>query len=335
MACASGKSLMQFNCRPHSQWCSCNQICIFIATVSASPSITTGTFARAKRRSSAPLAIADNKGGEVNELKSTVEALKMEVSQLKELIRELRGEVNASAKVPHKPGGEHANNIPRETPWNVVARRGKRNSGSRPPPKDSHAQAKSVHNPHHTTHQSQKNHMPKSRIPVKGARKIWGTLRHTTTLAVQNTLKALTKCCNNGLTIKRKFKATHGDRNRVTKWWFVLRGEEQLLEQLQEEWPAVSVQTSWKLEPVLSYGSISDVPGASAAEQQRECGERSAANFGTEHNDGVHRTVENNDRTHSAVENNGGEATAVESGSPKVVELQNSSASSIFFPVFC
>ena len=31
-----------------------------------------------------------------------------------------------------------------------------------------------------------------------------------------------------------------------------------MLEQLQEEWQAVLVQTCWKLEPVPSYGSIPD-----------------------------------------------------------------------------
>jgi len=58
------------------------------------------------------------------------------------------------------------------------------------------------------------------------------------------------------------------------KRWFVLRGEEQLLEQLQDEWPAVSAQTSWKLEPVLSYATILDDPGTATAEQPMKSGER-------------------------------------------------------------
>jgi len=63
------------------------------------------------------------------------------------------------------------------------------------------------------------------------------------------------------------------------KWWFVLRGEVlQLLEQLQDEWPAVSAQTSWKLEPVLSYTTIIDNPGTATAEQPMKSGERSAVN---------------------------------------------------------
>ena len=61
----------------------------------------------------------------------------------------------------------------------------------------------------------------------------------------------------------------------------MLRSEEQLLEQLQEKWPAVSVQTSWKLEPVLSYGDIPDNPDPPTAEQQMEYGKRSTANSGS------------------------------------------------------
>ena len=38
--------------------------------------------------------------------------------------------------------------------------------------------------------------------------------------------------------------------NCVTRWWFVVRCEESALEQLQEEWQAVALQTAWKLEPL-------------------------------------------------------------------------------------
>ena len=242
---------------------------------------------------------------EMTTLREAVEAMKLEIVQLKETVTSLTNST-----------GEQGD-IPKETPWNVVARgRGRQNPGSRPPPKDKHAQSKSVHSSHHPAHtERQQNHLPRSRIPLKGARKIWGTLRHTTTLAVQNTLKALTKC-SSGLTIKRKFKTA--DRNQVTKWWFVLRGEEQLLEQLQEKWPAVSVQTSWKLEPVLSYGDIPDNPNPPTAEQQMECGKRSAANSGGGHDDSAHSIPGNSVRIHSDsdVENNRGEATTVEPGSP-------------------
>ena len=90
-------------------------------------------------------------------------------------------------------------------------------------------------------------------MPVKGARKVWGTLRSTTTHAVENTLRTLTNINAKGLVVKRKFKTARNDSGRVVKWWFVVRGEESVLEQLQKEWPTISIQTSWRLEPVLSY----------------------------------------------------------------------------------
>ena len=47
------------------------------------------------------------------------------------------------------------------------------------------------------------------------------------------------------LVVKRKFKTARNDQ-RVTKWWFVVRGDESVAKGM------VSVQTSWRL--VLSYG---------------------------------------------------------------------------------
>ncbi len=241
----------------------------------------------------------------------------MEVAQLKELIHNLRVEAGDPASKPHKYGGERGNN----TPWNVVVSRGARgarNPGTKPksPPKGSHAEPQPSHSSHHT-HPSQQSR-PKNQMPVKGARKVWGTLRHTTSSAIQNTLKILTKNGSNGLTVKRKFKTAPSDRNRVMKWWFVLRGEEQLLEQLQDEWPAVSAQTSWKLEPVLSYTTIPDIPGTTTAEQPKESGERSAVNSSSSGGSAVGQ----NDSAH---ENNGGEAMAI--SEPEVVELQSTAAS--------
>jgi len=86
---------------------------------------------------------------------------------------------------------------------------------------------------------------------VKGARKIWGTLRTTTTTAIERALSTLTKVSSKDVVVKRKYKTAQRDPHQVTKWWFVLRGEEEVLQQLQEEWPSVALQTTWKLQPVL------------------------------------------------------------------------------------
>ena len=89
-----------------------------------------------------------------------------------------------------------------------------------------------------------------TRVRVTGARKIWGTMKSTTAAAVADALKALAKSPQNALSVKRKYKI---NAKRVTHWWFVIRGEESLLEQLQSNWHLVNVQTAWKLEPVFKH----------------------------------------------------------------------------------
>ena len=57
-----------------------------------------------------------------------------------------------------------------------------------------------------------------------------------------------------GLTVKRKFKTSRNSPQTVTRWWFVISGEENLLQQLQEEWPEInSNEEKWSLEPLLYY----------------------------------------------------------------------------------
>ena len=97
---------------------------------------------------------------------------------------------------------------------------------------------------------------PKS--AVEGKRKVWGTLRSTTATAVKNTIKAITKI--DGLDVKRKYHvkntrqgASTGPKIQVSKWWFVITGEEPTLQSLMENWSAVKYQTNWSLEPVLSF----------------------------------------------------------------------------------
>jgi len=59
-------------------------------------------------------------------------------------------------------------------------------------------------------------------------------MRNTSASAVANTIKSLTtlSASQNDLIIKRKYKRAHNDQKRVVKWWFVIRGDEKLLEKL-------------------------------------------------------------------------------------------------------
>ena len=84
------------------------------------------------------------------------------------------------------------------------------------------------------------------KLTVRGSRKIWGTLRSTTVAAIKNAFKA-TKVPSENLIIQRKYTMTRGT-SLEQKWWFVIKGNEEVLVRLQEEWEQyIGIQTTWKL----------------------------------------------------------------------------------------
>ena len=55
-----------------------------------------------------------------------------------------------------------------------------------------------------------------------------------------------------------------GGIKHEVRWWFVIKGDESVLEQLDEKWqqpPATIVPPRWKLEPLMRYKSV-DAPPA-------------------------------------------------------------------------
>ena len=62
-----------------------------------------------------------------------------------------------------------------------------------------------------------------------------------------------------GLDVKRKYhvqktrEVSMGPKPQLSKWWFIISGEEPVLQLLMEKWNAVSYQTNWTLEPVLTF----------------------------------------------------------------------------------
>ena len=98
---------------------------------------------------------------------------------------------------------------------------------------------------------------PRPKERVVGARKIWGTLRTTTSNAVSSTLSKLTSK-GNQVQVKRKFKSIQ-NTNKTVRWWFVIRGSEDMLQDIDSEWDHVSAQTNWKLEPLLKFPDPVDV----------------------------------------------------------------------------
>ena len=82
------------------------------------------------------------------------------------------------------------------------------------------------------------------RVVVPGVRRIWGTLKSASTTAVSSTLNKLTTL-GNQLTVKKKVRSG----STGSHWWFLVKGSEEVLKKLEEEWSRVSLQINWKLEP--------------------------------------------------------------------------------------
>ena len=53
------------------------------------------------------------------------------------------------------------------------------------------------------------------------------------------------------LGIKRKYKSA--ENGSVKKWWFVIRGDEDLLDKLDNQWNEIATHTGWRLEPSYSF----------------------------------------------------------------------------------
>ena len=93
---------------------------------------------------------------------------------------------------------------------------------------------------------------------MPGVRRIWGTLKSASITAVSSTLNKLTTL-GSQLTVKKKVKP--GGKH----WWFLIKGTEEVLKNLEEEWVRVSLQIDWKLEPCTRPKIDSDVPNLSPA----------------------------------------------------------------------
>ena len=86
----------------------------------------------------------------------------------------------------------------------------------------------------------------KQKCRVAGVRRIWGTLKSTTTNAVSGTIRKLANV-DKDLRVLRRLKKS-GEK---TQWWFVLKSEEETLANLEKEWNKIHLQTNWKIEPCL------------------------------------------------------------------------------------
>ena len=78
-------------------------------------------------------------------------------------------------------------------------------------------------------------------------KRVWGAKRDATASVVLQTVKQLTKIDpEKRLTVNRKFQ--EGESDRRDHWWYLIRGSEAALADIENLWNSVSLQVGWKLE---------------------------------------------------------------------------------------
>ena len=193
----------------------------------------------------------------VAELRDEISALKAELSELKSaLAEEKRTSSSLATEIAslrcHGETSQVSTNPERS--YASAAKRGTQ-SGNRAPrrrPKQAHPRA-------HTGNavassqdsiaaggrtDSDQVNASAPREMVRGARRVWGTMRSATCTTVKNTLSRLTSV--NSLQVKRKFNQS--TRSGKDKWWFIVRGSEEVMQSLENAWEPVKLQTGWQLE---------------------------------------------------------------------------------------
>ena len=79
-------------------------------------------------------------------------------------------------------------------------------------------------------------------------------MKSCATHTVSDTLAQLCPTVSAKLQLRRKFQTTDSaSGSHITKCWFVIHGAEDVLNELQDEWENIAVQTSWKLEECFMF----------------------------------------------------------------------------------
>ena len=99
-------------------------------------------------------------------------------------------------------------------------------------------------------HRQQDRRSTTGRVPVVGARRVWGAYAFCTPAVIQSAIAKLTTI-EVKLQIKRKTKVLP---NNKSMWWFVIHSQESVLSVLEAEWDKVHLQTNWSLERCFISG---------------------------------------------------------------------------------
>lgn len=181
---------------------------------------------------------------------STTQALSDEVRELKATVAASSNRRQPQPGRGHdsqKSGDKGLQGEKGKLPWNVVVRK-KGRLPSMQGVQDGVSKGESAKD-------SGPRKSQRKRTPIEGARRVWGSVKSATSVAVKATIQRFSTV-GGKLSVRRKYRMTGDNPARVTKWWFVIRGDEEDLQTLQKEWPQVATQTAWKLEPLYRY----DVP---------------------------------------------------------------------------
>ncbi len=72
---------------------------------------------------------------------------------------------------------------------------------------------------------------------------------------MSNAVKKLTSLGDKEVKVVRKYRK-HGNK---AKWWFLLKSDEEVLVDLENQWDSIELQTKWKLELCFKPASSLDV----------------------------------------------------------------------------
>ena len=202
-----------------------------------------------------PTCTFDRQQAVIQDLQSNVQALTEEILQVKASLETLLKVPSCTYTAPGPAaGGEDREKgaVSSKLCWNVVASRKKGTktkggfvSSSCMPPKNNVANSTSRRSGCGSA-QSNKHAVSGTKEVFTGVRRIWGTMKACTVPTVIKSITRLTGIGSN-VQVKRKYKTN--DKGKVVKWWYILRAEEAVLNQLEQEWEKVQLQTLWKLEP--------------------------------------------------------------------------------------
>ena len=209
-----------------------------------------------------PCCCRERQQEEIAALRNTVEAMKLEIVQLKESLTSLTTEVGKSyasrvAKNATSRGSRSRSTreqgdkrSERATPSITQPSSGAEDSGT-----DTKGSSATTSAGKGSTDIASGG---KSKVKVAGARRIWGTLKNSTTNTVKNVILRLCKV-DGEIRVRRKDKE---GKSKKSTWWYVVHGDEHLLTELESKWASVNLQTSWKLEPCFKIESL-EIPSLS------------------------------------------------------------------------